>query len=162
MLIAFVAGCGAKEGILASDAGAADSSAGGGSGGSAGAAVDDAAPEAAAGSGGADAAPADAAAEACPTGFGACDNNEQNGCETDLLHSIDHCGQCQHKCSALGGTPSCKLGVCAITCSADNGDCDDNAENGCESNVKTDPLHCGDCTNDCKGSDCVNGVCSPG
>lgn len=44
----------------------------------------------------------------CHEGFGNCDENPRNGCETDLRLNPEHCGGCGHDC--LGG--SCSAGSC--------------------------------------------------
>lgn len=57
------------------------------------------------GSGGSD------AATTCPTGFGECDGNLVELCETDLTQSATHCGSCARDC--LGG--QCVAGACSPT-----------------------------------------------
>jgi hypothetical protein len=39
------------------------------------------------------------------------------------------------------------------------GDCDGVGENGCETNLSTDPLHCGACGKSCLGAACIAGHC---
>lgn len=58
-------------------------------------------------------------APVCSTGFGDCDGSRQNGCETSLLGSVDHCGTCGVVCPANGGTPVCNAGVCGTLCDLD-------------------------------------------
>jgi len=45
---------------------------------------------------------------ACNTGFGNCDDQEDNGCETSTSNDAKNCGACGHDC--LGGT--CHDGSC--------------------------------------------------
>lgn len=45
----------------------------------------------------------------CESGFKSCDNNPDNGCETDLATAAN-CGNCGVKCT--GGTPQCVAGSC--------------------------------------------------
>lgn len=40
----------------------------------------------------------------CNAGFGSCDGNEANGCETNLVSNAEHCGSCNRDCAALGST----------------------------------------------------------
>ena len=56
-------------------------------------------------------------APTCATGWGSCDANPQNGCET-ALDSLTHCGMCNRACtsSLSGATPSCSAGACAVRC----------------------------------------------
>jgi hypothetical protein len=49
----------------------------------------------------------------CTTGFGDCDANLANGCETQLNTTSD-CGQCGKECSCYGGA-MCINGACAGT-----------------------------------------------
>lgn len=103
---------------------------------------------------------------ACDAGWGNCDGNHQNGCETNLMSSTSHCGSCNDRCSSVNGVPSCVGGQCHISCNAGFGNCDGNARsNGCETNLTNHPGHCGACGGDCfswTGSasvDCSNGNC---
>jgi hypothetical protein len=99
----------------------------------------------------------------CTAGFGNCDNNVTNGCETDLKTDPDHCGSCPKVCNSTNGTPTCTNSVCGINCSPGFGDCDSNAANGCETNLKTDVGHCGTCAKVCSTVNgtptCSNGTC---
>ncbi len=51
----------------------------------------------------------------CNPGFGNCDGNASNGCET-ALNSVSNCGMCGRACS--GATPVCdtRMGVCSSGC----------------------------------------------
>jgi len=100
----------------------------------------------------------------CADGTADCNENETDRCETNL-DTIDDCGTCRNSCSALNGEPSCDDGACAIACDDGFGDCDDNADTGCEIEFVEDPEHCGDCdtvcTNDNGRTECVDGECVP-
>ncbi len=66
----------------------------------------------------------------CDEGFADCDEDDQNGCETDLQISLENCGECGSVCGAENGTGECIGGSCAITCDAgfeqlDDGVCTD-------------------------------------
>ncbi|MBL8678693.1 MAG: FG-GAP repeat protein [Myxococcales bacterium] len=53
----------------------------------------------------------------CNAGFGDCDSNLANGCETDTNTSMTHCGGCGMVCSAPAlATAACVAGRCQITC----------------------------------------------
>ncbi|WP_146647785.1 hypothetical protein [Labilithrix luteola] len=50
----------------------------------------------------------------CAPGWGDCDFNPNNGCETNLMVSDGHCGQCGNHCDTQAGQP-CINGQCAMT-----------------------------------------------
>jgi hypothetical protein len=73
---------------------------------------------------------------ACLQGYGNCDGNAENGCESDLT-SVTNCGTCGNDCTALLGLPhvgfaSCSNGGCVVNCSGTWIDLDLNLQNGCE------------------------------
>jgi hypothetical protein len=47
---------------------------------------------------------------ACSAGFGNCDANAANGCETTFANNPNHCGMCGRVCAAP--TQACVAGVC--------------------------------------------------
>ncbi len=55
----------------------------------------------------------------CATGFGDCDSNAANGCETDTRTSDAHCGACGNAC-AVGS--ACVAGVCTVRPAGDGRD----------------------------------------
>lgn len=95
---------------------------------------------------------------ACDPGYGDCDPVVE-GCETSLSTSDSHCGSCGHACVPPHGRSGCTLGTCHLTsCDPGYGDCDNNASNGCELALATDPNHCGACNQVCSiGTRCVSG-----
>jgi hypothetical protein len=101
----------------------------------------------------------------CATGFSDCDLDPANGCEVDLQTDATRCGTCSIACNPPNATPSCVAGRCAVaTCDTGFGDCDSNATNGCETNVRTTVTHCGRCGNACPERPnafpgCVAGTC---
>jgi hypothetical protein len=102
----------------------------------------------------------------CPAGTGDCDGNTANGCETSTRSNLMNCGMCGNACPAgpAGATPFCSVGVCNISCTAGNGNCDMNAANGCETDLRTSAMNCGACGNACAtgpggASTCVAGSC---
>lgn len=100
----------------------------------------------------------------CTADFDDCDGDESNGCETDLAHDEVHCGACGVACPALPhARPGCAGGACSIGgCEGGYGDCDGQAANGCETDVASDPAHCGGCAEACaSGERCEEGTCMP-
>lgn len=91
----------------------------------------------------------------CVEGFGNCDGNLGNGCETDLATDPRHCGACGHACL----NASCVTGVC--WCNGGYKDCDGLTETVCETDLARDAQNCGDCGRDCRGGQCVGEVCQP-
>lgn len=86
----------------------------------------------------------------CNAGFGDCDGNAVNGCETNTRTSAVHCGMCGNVCpGVVGASPACNNGVCGIACVAPQGDCDGNVMNGCETDTRTSVTNCGACGRSC-------------
>jgi hypothetical protein len=96
-----------------------------------------------------------------------CTDKVQNGGEGD----IDCGGACPNclpgqKCKlpsdCAGG--DCTKGKCSLTCLDGKGNCDGNAANGCETNLKTDADHCGACDSPCNlkhaTARCSGGICA--
>jgi hypothetical protein len=100
----------------------------------------------------------------CKAGFGDCDNNGTNGCETNTTSDANNCGSCGMKCNLPNAVSACSGSGCIIiSCTAGFADCDGNPANGCEVNLTTDPNHCGACPNVCSKtngtSSCSSGNC---
>jgi hypothetical protein len=100
----------------------------------------------------------------CDTGWGDCDQDPANGCETCLVCSLENCGGCGITCNAVHTADlGCSTaGECVwSTCAAGWGDCDSSNANGCESDILNDDLHCGaSCVTCDTGLHCNAGVCS--
>jgi hypothetical protein len=102
----------------------------------------------------------------CIAGYGDCDGNAANGCETLTSSNVANCGACGTVCPpGPGGAPVCTAGACTITCTAGSGNCDGNAANGCETDVRTSAANCGACGNACPAranaaSSCAASVCA--
>jgi hypothetical protein len=96
----------------------------------------------------------------CDTNFADCNKSIFDGCEAPTDTDASNCGACGQKCTApAGGTASCMASKCALGgCMPGFADCDMNATNGCETNLATDPKHCGSCTIACPAP--ANGTAS--
>lgn len=100
----------------------------------------------------------------CRTGFGDCNRDAADGCETDTDSSMMHCGGCGDFCPSAGTFHAtdavCSGGRCLLSCDADWGDCDGDRSTGCETNLRVTRMHCGACDNPCPdGEMCVAGSC---
>ncbi|MBK8257047.1 MAG: DNRLRE domain-containing protein [Polyangiaceae bacterium] len=102
----------------------------------------------------------------CNAGTADCDGIAANGCETGTA-TQGNCGGCGITC---GGAPNaggiCAAGSCAFVCNAGFGDCDGVASNGCEVNLTASTSHCGTCGNTCTATNaqavCNSGTCAVG
>ena len=99
---------------------------------------------------------------ACASGFGNCDGDATNGCETNTNVSTTHCGGCGRPCFFANASPTCASGACALgACNTGFANCDSNATNGCEASLQSDRLNCGACGRQCaSGEVCSAGVCT--
>ena len=108
----------------------------------------------------------------CNAGFANCDGVASNGCETDVTTTLSSCGTCGTACAPPNAVGACVAGSCTVvSCSANWGDCDGLASNGCETDLRTTPGHCGTClthctypnaTALCQAGGCAFGACAPG
>ncbi len=108
----------------------------------------------------------------CKQLFGDCNNNYDDGCETNLSNDKNNCGVCNQKCSLPNADPECISGQCKIkNCKPGFNNCDNKDNNGCESDPEKDKLNCGDCgvvcsadnaTVKCENSKCVIASCNAG
>ncbi|MBP9112352.1 MAG: hypothetical protein KBF88_06055 [Polyangiaceae bacterium] len=92
----------------------------------------------------------------CPAGWGSCDNDVTNGCETKLSESAKHCGACDKACSA---DQVCDEGVCKSSCSVSKTKCG----RDCADTASSD-AHCGGCDKTCSpllggGALCSGSMC---
>ena len=79
-----------------------------------------------------------------------CNNIASDFCETDTSTNIFHCGQCNSRCEAdfFGHVLSvyCFRSQCAIfSCSDGWGNCNQLYNDGCETPIVNNNLHCGQC-----------------
>jgi len=76
----------------------------------------------------------------CLSGYGNCDDVNENGCEINLVTDPQNCGFCGNVCSFPNGTAGCEDGNCVLTgCNYGYANCDGQQSNGCEENLNNDP-----------------------
>lgn len=107
----------------------------------------------------------------CKAGFGNCQipgaPQADDGCETNTTSSTSHCGACNRACSTLGTqTLSCSGGVCTSSCTGTLGNCSQPgapaADDGCETDLASDPTSCGGCGRACATNNVASLSCSAG
>ncbi len=99
----------------------------------------------------------------CDKNYGDCNNDESDGCESDLT-SLKTCGDCNTDCSVpmLGVEEfACVSGLCEVAkCKAGRANCNGKHNDGCEVYLNDDPKNCSMCNFDCgENSICENGKC---
>ncbi|RLB47769.1 MAG: hypothetical protein DRJ42_24710 [Deltaproteobacteria bacterium] len=100
------------------------------------------------------------AVDVCDTGFGDCDGDPANGCETPL-DSLTNCGGCGVGCSPAFSIGDCSTGTCEVgTCDPRRENCDGSPINGCETSTTTN-ADCGGCGTACAPLNAI-GECSTG
>lgn len=103
-------------------------------------------------------------ASSCAPGHATCLGEEV--CAVELARNVNHCGACGKRCDSLAPDSTtkwdCVSGTCIVgQCQTGYADCDGNASNGCETDTRTDAMHCGACLNSvCKYPVCAQGVCA--
>jgi hypothetical protein len=99
----------------------------------------------------------------CDAGFDDCDGDASNGCEADTRVSTAHCGACGTVCATrANAATTCVAGACGFACDAGFRDCDGDASNGCEVDIRTSTTHCGSCGMACAMLASGAPVCSAG
>jgi len=97
---------------------------------------------------------------ACVEGCAA-DKTDCAGECVDLHTSATHCGACARNCADINAL-TCVAGQCQ-TCAQGFGDCNGNANDGCETSTRTSDLNCGGCGQVCgSGQHCAAGICQGG
>ena len=101
----------------------------------------------------------------CEVGYGDCDDDRANGCETRTNTEV-HCGGCFMACDPANATGDCSTGTCDVAvCDAGFGDCNGDPADGCETPLNT-LTNCGACGNGCSPAfgigDCSSGTCQVG
>ena len=117
--------------------------------------------------------------DVCNPNYGNCDGNSANGCERRIDGDISNCGACGNVCPmglvCVQGSCTCPMcnipnakSVCVNnacvfdSCLPDYGNCDMNAGNGCEVDLRADAKNCGACGKACPQNApfCTGGVCN--
>ncbi len=98
----------------------------------------------------------------CNPGWGDCNGDDSDGCETQLV-TLSDCGGCGIGCSLSHATATCATGTCRIaTCNGGWDDCDGMRSNGCETPLNTNS-NCGTCGTGCSRAHatatCASGSC---
>jgi len=101
----------------------------------------------------------------CDPGYGDCNADNRDGCETSLLLP-DNCGACGNTCRALPNVvgSTCEASGCVVQCQQGRGNCDGDNANGCEASL-TAADSCGSCGLDCTAlpntitAECRDGGC---
>ena len=102
----------------------------------------------------------------CNYGYKDCNDDNNDGCERDILTDITNCGRCGNTClnaPHMHGA-SCVSGAC-VSGECDEGwaDCNDDLYDGCETYVWEDLRNCGTCGKECDYANadnvCVEGEC---
>lgn len=90
--------------------------------------------------------------EECGEHYGDCDGRAENGCETDLRSTWEHCSACGRPCptDVPNTRTGCEDGRCVLRCTPGWADCDGVASNGCEAYLGS-PETCGSCGQTCGG-----------
>ncbi|TVR04524.1 MAG: hypothetical protein EA398_01865 [Deltaproteobacteria bacterium] len=92
-----------------------------------------------------------------------CDGTVDSGFDKET--DIRHCGVCDNRCEAPGGTPACEAGVCVIAaCDEGRENCDGDEETGCEVDLRSSVANCGGCGLACEAPratmGCEEGQCT--
>ncbi|RME23622.1 MAG: hypothetical protein D6806_10960 [Deltaproteobacteria bacterium] len=87
----------------------------------------------------------------CYSGYGDCNDNPDDGCETNLIGNDSNCGACGVQCAGQvpHGVEKCDVDTCVLTCLDETGttdyeDCDGDSSNGCETSLWSNES-CGGC-----------------
>ncbi|GAF95949.1 unnamed protein product, partial [marine sediment metagenome] len=103
--------------------------------------------------------------EDCNPGWGDCDGNVPNGCETQL-GTVQNCSVCGDACTYTNASGSCNAGTCQMgACDSGWGNCNGTTADGCETQLGT-ASNCSDCGDACTyahaGGSCNSGTCQMG
>lgn len=90
----------------------------------------------------------------CNYGFGNCNDNWEDGCETNIKNNIDHCGKCNSPCAPPNAIGKCEDMVCKIvSCKSGYYDVNKDPTDGCEYQCTPGGQEkCDGIDNDCDGN----------
>jgi hypothetical protein len=100
----------------------------------------------------------------CDPGWGDCNNDPMDGCESNLHADAANCTMCGAKCDIPNAYSGCADGCYATACKWGFDDCNMNPMDGCETSVLSDVKNCGSCGKSCNNlanamAGCVSGNC---
>jgi hypothetical protein len=100
----------------------------------------------------------------CKPGYGDCNKDPKDGCETNLHIDPNNCVMCGAACDIPNAYASCADGCYSTACKFGFDDCNMNPMDGCETAVRSDPKNCGSCGKSCTMlpnamAGCANGNC---
>jgi len=102
----------------------------------------------------------------CEPGWSNCNGDPADGCEVNVLTSLDNCGGCGTACFAPNhNNVRCEGGQCRYTaCEAGFDDCNRDNADGCEADLRGDAERCGACGTRCPPTGgrtpaCLAGTC---
>jgi hypothetical protein len=100
----------------------------------------------------------------CIDGRADCNNKFEDGCETYTGNDTDNCGYCGYKCSLNNAISDCQFSNCSlVSCIKPFANCDNNIQNGCETDTSKDINNCGMCHKECKYNnayaECIDSKC---
>lgn len=107
----------------------------------------------------------------CLDGFADCNGpqppSQSDGCELPVSSDPSNCGACGHLCSKdHASSAGCVAGACVPTCVSGWHDCGTPspplADDGCEADFASDPMHCGGCDLACGINHVAQNLCSAG
>ena len=101
----------------------------------------------------------------CNAGWGDCNNDPGDGCETSLRVDPANCTACGMACTFKNAVAACADGCYLAACSFGFDDCNGEEKDGCETAVSSDPKNCGGCGLACPmvphaKNACVNASCA--
>jgi hypothetical protein len=103
----------------------------------------------------------------CTGSYADCNKQpDLDGCEADLQSNKLNCGACGTQCMSQNGSNSCVMAACKPVCNPSFDTCDNDPNNGCETDERSSKANCGGCGIACQdnhtsSNDCVASVCKP-
>ena len=87
---------------------------------------------------------------------------ERKAAREFLKTDAANCGYCNTPCSTTNSTNSCSNGTCVIFCidATKYANCNDDPDDGCETDVRTDKNNCGGCDIVCSGQNIPQVTCA--